>query len=175
MLDEKKTVELVAVFFAEHGRWPSAASPSSYERGAGVWLNEQRVADSTGTMDPFRKSFLDHHLPGWRSSAEDIWQERAREASDFVLCHGRLPDMGADTKGEQLIAIWLNSQRALERCGNLPTARRAWLNAHCPGWLGATESETVKRLNLGFGLKRPDGTTWNHSARADGFLQSSPN
>ncbi|WP_422759079.1 hypothetical protein [Paenarthrobacter sp. C1] len=154
MLDEKKTVELVAAFFAEHGRWPSAASPSSYERGAGVWLNEQRVADSTGTMDPFRKSFLDHHLPGWRSSAEDIWQERAREASDFVLCHGRLPDMGADTKGEQLIAIWLNSQQALERTGNLPTARRLWLNGHCPGWLGSAPKRSASLAGPVFALKR---------------------
>jgi hypothetical protein len=154
MLDEKKTIELVAGFFAEHGRWPSAASPSSYERGAGIWLNEQRVADSNGTMDPFRKSFLDQHLPGWRSSAEDIWQERAREASDFLLCHGRLPDMAADAKGEQLIAIWLNSQRALEHSGNLPTARRAWLNGHCPGWLGTSPKRSIGLAGPMFALKR---------------------
>lgn len=154
MLDEKKTIKLVAEFFAEHGRWPSAASSSSYERGAGIWLNEQRVADSTGTMDPFRKAFLDQHLPGWRSSAEDIWQERAREASDFVLCHGRLPDMGADSKGEQLIAIWLNSQRALEHSGNLPTVRRAWLNGHCPGWLGAPPKRSISLSGPVFALKR---------------------
>jgi hypothetical protein len=154
MLDEKKTIELVAGFFAEHGRWPSAASSSSYERGAGIWLNEQRVADSTGTMDPFRKAFLDQHLPGWRSSAEDIWQERAREASDFVLCHGRLPDMGADSKGEQLIAIWLNSQRALEHTGNLPVFRRAWLNGHCPGWLGAPPKRSISLSGPVFALKR---------------------
>jgi hypothetical protein len=154
MLDEKKTIELVAGFFAEHGRWPSAASSSSYERGAGIWLNEQRVADSTGTMDPFRRAFLDQHLPGWRSSAEDIWQERAREASDFVLCNGRLPDMGADSKGEQLIAIWLGSQRALEHSGNLPTVRRAWLNGHCPGWLGAPPKRSINLSGPVFALKR---------------------
>lgn len=154
MLDERKTIELLALFFAEHGRWPSAASSSSYERGAGIWLNEQRVADSAGTMDPFRRSFLDQHLPGWRSSAEDIWQERAREASDFVLAHGRLPDIGADAKGEQLIAIWLNSQRALERCGHMPAARRAWLKAHCPGWLGAAAKEASGLVGPRYALKR---------------------
>ncbi|MFB9714115.1 hypothetical protein [Arthrobacter methylotrophus] len=154
MLDEKKTIELVAAFFAEHGRWPSAASSSSYERGAGIWLNEQRVADSNGTMDPFRKSFLDHHLPGWQSSPDDIWQERAREASDFVLCHGRLPDMGADAKGERLIAIWLSNQRALQQSGNMPFARLGWLNAHCPGWLGPAPKRPISFARPLFALKR---------------------
>lgn len=154
VLDEKKTIELVARFFAEHGRWPSAASASSYECAAGTWLNAQRVADSAGTMDTFRKSFLDHHLPGWRSSSEDIWQERAREASDFVLCHGRLPDMSSETRGEQLIAIWINSQRALEQSGTMPTARRAWLNGHCPGWMGAAPKRSIRFANPLFALKR---------------------
>ncbi|MBG0738693.1 hypothetical protein IV500_04560 [Paeniglutamicibacter antarcticus] len=154
MLDEKKTIELVASFYAEHGRWPSAASSSSYECGAGIWLNQQRVADCAGTMDPFRTSFLDHHLPGWRSSPEDIWQERAREASDFVLAYGRLPDMGAEAKGEKLIAIWLNSQRALEHSGSLPLVRRAWLKAHCPGWLEASPDRPVGRAIPMFALKR---------------------
>jgi hypothetical protein len=154
MLDEKKTIECVAQFFAEHGRWPSAASSSSYESAAGVWLNQQRATDAAGTMDPFRKSFLDQHLPGWRASSEDIWQERAREASDFVLANGRLPVIGAETKGEQLIAIWINNQRALEQSGHLEFSRRAWLNAHCPEWLGAPQKRTIGFASPVFALKR---------------------
>lgn len=155
MLDEKKTIEGVARFFAEHGRWPSAASSSSYEHAAGVWLNLQRVADIAGTMDPFRASFLDQHLPGWRACSEDIWQERAREASDFILAHGRLPAFTAEAKGEQLIAIWLTNQRALKQGGHLPFARLAWLNAHCPGWLGQPAARAIKVTGPMFALKRP--------------------
>lgn len=155
MLDEKKTVELVARFFAENGRWPSAASASSYESAAGIWLNMQRVTDIAGTMDPFRASFLDQHLPGWRASSEDIWQERAREASDFVLAHGRLPAFGSASKGEQLISIWLSSQRAIQQSGLMPFARLEWLNAHCPGWVGNhAMTRSIGFAKPVFGLKR---------------------
>lgn len=154
MLDEKKTIEGIARFFAEHGRWPSAASSSSYESAAGVWLNLQRVADTAGTIDPFRASFLDQHLPGWRACAEDIWQERAREASDFILAHGRLPSFTAEAKGEQLIAIWLSNQRALRQGNHLPFARLTWLDSHCPGWLGEPSAKTIRFTKPMFALKR---------------------
>ncbi|MET4144018.1 hypothetical protein [Arthrobacter sp. UYCo732] len=154
MLDEKKTIEGIARFFAEHGRWPSAASSSGYERSAGLWLNVQRVACNGGVMDPFRASFLDQHLPGWRASSEEIWQERAREASDFILANGRLPIFTAEAKGEQLIAIFLSNQRALKQGNHLPFARVAWLDAHCPGWLGAPASKSIRVGGPMFALKR---------------------
>lgn len=154
MLNEKKTIECVSRFFAEHGRWPSAASRSSYESAAGTWLNEQRVADNAGTIDPFRASFLDQHLPGWRASAEDIWQERAREASDFILAHCRLPAFNAQSKGEKLIAIWLTNQQALKQGGHLPFARSAWLDTHCPGWAGERPARTIRFAKPAFAFKR---------------------
>ena len=154
MLDERKTIEGVARFVAEHDRWPSAAATSSYERAAGTWLNQQRVAGAAGTMDPFRASFLDQHLPGWRATSEDIWQERAREASDFVLSYGRIPVFTSESKGEQLIAIWLTNQRALHRGGHMPLSRLAWLNAHCPGWLGNPAGPSLRFANPLYTVKR---------------------
>lgn len=129
----------VSMFFTEHGRWPSAAGAGDYERSLGVWLNQQRVEASRDQMDPFRRAYLDQHLPGWQASAEDIWHDRAREASDFILANGRQPMMAAAEPGERLIGIWLSSQRALHAGGTLDFRRTAWLNAHCPGWLSVAE------------------------------------
>lgn len=136
VLDEKRTINDVGRFFTEHDRWPSAVAESDFERSMGVWLNKQRVDDAGGDMDQFRRAFLDHHLPGWKACAEEIWQERAREASDFVLSHARLPELEADEKTERLVAIWLTTQQALARTEILGLRRGAWLDAHCPGWRG---------------------------------------
>lgn len=136
MLDERKMTTSVGAFFAANGRWPSAAASQGYERSLGVWLNQQRLDDTVAVMDSFRRDYLDQNLPGWKACAEDIWHERARESSDFILSYCRQPVMGAETKGEQLIAIWLTSQRALLRSGCLGFGRLTWLNAHCPNWQG---------------------------------------
>lgn len=145
MLDERKTTEWVGAFFAEHGRWPSAAAPSDYEQSLGVWLNRQRLDESAAAMDPFRRAYLDQNLPGWKACPEDIWHERARESSDFILANSRQPLMGAETKGERLIAIWLTSQRALLNSGGLGFGRLTWLNAHCLDWRG-DPSKTLPAL-----------------------------
>ena len=154
VLDERKTLEGVAQFFTEHGRWPSALSSSGYERGMGLWLSQQRVSDAGGTMDPFRRSFLNQHLPGWDASPDDVWQDHARAVSDFILANGRTPGAGASGAGERLLAIWLSAQRALDSIGVLQFTRRGWLDGHCPGWQGETSPLLINRVSPTFALKR---------------------
>ncbi|WP_028245550.1 helicase associated domain-containing protein [Pseudoclavibacter soli] len=49
----------VAVFRAEHGRFPKQSEPE------GMWLNEQRKSARRGKLSPERRALLDQQLPGW--------------------------------------------------------------------------------------------------------------
>lgn len=133
-LDERRLIAALALYQEENGCWPSPASPSSYERSLGVWLNTQRVNDAKGLMDPFRRDTLDELLPGWRVTPEEAWLNRAREASDFLLLHGRQPSLTARDAAERVCAAWLRTMQSLERKGSLRKDRAGWLDSHCPGW-----------------------------------------
>lgn len=133
-VDERRIIAAVAQFHTDNGSWPSAASLSSYERSLGVWLNTQRVNDAKGDLDRFRRDVLDEMLPGWRVTAEEAWLAHAREASDFLLLHGRQPSLGAPGTGERVCAAWLVTMQSLERRGTLRPDRVQWLDGHCPGW-----------------------------------------
>lgn len=130
------TVSSVASFHANHGRWPSPASPDATEQRLGTWLTSQRVHAAQGLMDVFRRAYLDEALPGWNLTAEEIWLERAREVSNFLLRHGALPNFESDHLPERRIGVWLSMQRTMYRSGGLSKPRSRWLDQHCPGWDG---------------------------------------
>lgn len=132
--DERRIIAAIAEFHQERGAWPSPASISAYERSLGVWLHTQRVGAARGTLDPFRVEVLDDEIPGWQVTAEESWLAHAREASSFLLLHGRQPDTGAPEKRERLVAAWLRTMQSLERLGALRPDRATWLDEHCPGW-----------------------------------------
>jgi hypothetical protein len=132
--DERRTIAAIADFHRDRGTWPSPAASSGYERALGVWLNTQRVGAARGALDPFRIEVLDAELPGWQVTAEEAWLTHAREASDFLLLHGRRPDPAAPETRERLIATWLKTMQSLDRLSALRPDRAAWLDGHCPGW-----------------------------------------
>lgn len=132
--DERRTIAAIAEFHRDRGTWPSPVAASGYERSLGVWLNTQRVGAARRTLDPFRIEVLDSELPGWQVTAEESWLTHAREASDFLLLHGRRPDAAAPELRERLIATWLRTMQAQDRLGALRRDRADWLDGHCPGW-----------------------------------------
>ena len=135
-LTDRQYVRDVSDFHTEHSRWPSPVSRDGAERFLGVWLNRQRIAMTTGTMDEFRCAYLDEFLPGWNISAEETWLERAREVSDFFLVEQRAPEPQAEDPAERLTAIWLGLQQTMFGAGIQPAAQKEWLDSHCPGWAG---------------------------------------
>ncbi|HEX9087867.1 MAG TPA: helicase associated domain-containing protein [Arthrobacter sp.] len=134
LADERRTIAAIAAFRRERGTWPSPAAASVHERTLGVWLNTQRIDAGRKTIDLFRLEVLDEELPGWQVTAEDAWLASAREASSFLLLHGRQPSMAGPECGERLIATWLKTNQSAERLGMLRPDRGTWLDSHCPGW-----------------------------------------
>lgn len=134
MEDENRIVGDVAAFFELNERWPSAASTDRFERRLGVWLNKQRAAVAARTMDSFRRSILDQRMPGWLITPAEVWIERARDVSNFLLANGRTPRLDSETTPERLVAVWLNAQQVLMAAGSLHPSRIGWLDDYCPHW-----------------------------------------
>lgn len=151
MEDEQRTVGDVAAFFELHERWPSAASTDSYERRLGVWLNRQRAAVASRTMDPFRRGILDQRMPGWLATPAEVWVERARDISNFLLTNGRSPRLDAPSTPERLVAVWLNAQQVLAAAGTLHPSRIGWLDAYCPLWRSPVVIPAVGSSETGVG------------------------
>lgn len=139
IVNESRTLFEIARFFVGMRRWPSAVASDEHERQLGLWLNRQRLDNATGRMDPFRRTYLQQRLPGWDADPHEIWTERAREASSFLLGHHREPDLESPDAGERAVAVWLLCQRALDLNGDLHPARGGWLDAHCPHWRGPAD------------------------------------
>lgn len=134
MEDENRIVGDVAAFFEMNERWPSAAATDCEERRLGVWLNRQRQSVIARTMDPFRRGILDQRMPGWFVTPAEMWVERARDTSNFLLANGRAPQLDAEATPERLVAVWLNAQQVLLVAGSLHPSRIGWLDDHCPHW-----------------------------------------
>lgn len=132
--EERRTIAAIVEFHAASGTWPSPAALTGYERTLGIWLNTQRVGAARQTLDPFRIDVLDRELPGWQVTAEEAWLSRAREASNFLLLHGRQPSTTSVEPGERVIATWLKTNQSLDRLNSLRPDRVTWLDRHCPGW-----------------------------------------
>lgn len=124
----------VAAFFELNERWPSAAATDRTERRMGIWLNRQRTAAVSRTMDPFRRGIFDQRMPGWLVTPAELWVERARDVSNFLLANGRPPRLEATDPAERCVAVWLNAQQILAKAGALHPSRVGWLDAHCPRW-----------------------------------------
>ncbi|MCC3292841.1 helicase associated domain-containing protein [Arthrobacter sp. zg-Y1110] len=148
MLDERRIPPAVAAFYETNGRWPSVVTDSDYERSLGQWLNRQRVALASKTMDDFRRAALDQAIPGWEADPDSIWLDRAREASDFLLTHRLIPSVQSSRYNERMIALWLTGQQSLLRAGRLRGDRRRWLEEHCPGW-SRTPPRTLTKKTAG--------------------------
>lgn len=134
MDDESRTVGDVAAFFEMNDRWPSAAATDKFERHLGTWLNRQRAAAASRTMDGFRRSILDQRMPGWLVTPAEVWVERGRDVSNFLLRNHRPPRLDSILASEKLVAVWLNAQQILAQAGSLHPSRIGWLDAHCPHW-----------------------------------------
>ncbi len=132
------TAQQVVQFISTHGRWPSGKAPDEDESFLGRWRGSQRAAKRAGTLSLQRLAWLDEHLPGWdvtRKSAE-MWVETAQQVAHFVSAHRRDPSTTATDEGERRLGMWLSGQRkaALMNPEGFDFERRAWLDAHVPGW-----------------------------------------
>ena len=134
MQDESRIVGDVAAFFELNERWPSAASTDRSERLLGIWLNKQRAAVTARTKDSYRRGILDQRMPGWLVTPAEVWVERARDVSNFLLANGRTPRLDAQSSPERMVAVWLYAQEVLVASGSLHPSRSGWLDAHCPLW-----------------------------------------
>ncbi|WP_159600041.1 helicase associated domain-containing protein [Agromyces humi] len=59
----------VAAFRRKSGRFPYFRSNDAVARRLGIWLNNQRSALKSGTLEDRRKQWLDTHLAGWSGVA----------------------------------------------------------------------------------------------------------
>lgn len=136
------TVDEIAAWRAQHGRWPRRVSDSVDERRLYRWLtNRRREARGLGSgaakfARDSRAALLDARLPGWRSETNDArWVGQAAALAAFVTDRGSLPrDTGRDDP-ESNLARWLAVQRtALDGRNDTIRAREAHLDTIAPGW-----------------------------------------
>ncbi len=129
------TAERVARFSGEHRRMPTrSASATPLERELGVWLNNQRTAARADRLDPDRRRWLDEQLSGWDDPRLATWITRGIAVVQVRGRTGRLPSPRAADPHTRRLGVWLETQRAAHRTGDLDPRRLAWLDTHLAGW-----------------------------------------
>lgn len=134
----------VEQFFQREGRFPPYDhTPRSGPR-LGVWLNNQRLHSrdwSARTLAPWRRAWLDEHLPGWDQKTQKSapWVTVLEDVVDAVAERQslRLPTGLCGARSDVRIDSWLYRNRIAERDGSLSPDRRSALDARIPNWRDA--------------------------------------
>ena len=131
--------EVVALYRAE-GRLPSGNAKSARERALRSWLSNRRRESAAGTLSRLYRDRL-QEIPGWDAPSgqsekyEALWNERLIELVGYWAANQEWPsDKNPGSEEERLLGVWLRSQRANHRHGQLRSDREAQLDAKLPGW-----------------------------------------
>lgn len=135
-----RTATDVAVYFAQHGRFPSKTAVDPRARYLGVFLHQRRL-EYRGHLKSARPqgewvALLDRLTPGWDGTKSETWILNAQKYVKFVYAEGRHPRYTVAPSEERRMYDWhakLVSALFGSRRGGAPW-QADFMDQHLPGW-----------------------------------------
>lgn len=156
-------LEYVEAFVKEKGRFPARSGDIIESRGA-MWLGRQKKGLGV-TLE--RAARLDAGIPGWRETAEDVWNRKLAEFEAFYQANGRRAWVNAPDSTERALGVWFNNTKN----GPLSAERSAALDAADIGVLRSPDEIWSDTLEAVIAFRAAHGRFPTGSGKVSGERQ----
>lgn len=127
-----KNFERLKSWAKENKAIPKTWVKTQPERSLGQWAAHQRTAKKGGKLSQEKIKKLES-VSCWFWVYDVFWVEKFRKLKSWAKKNNALPSLGAKTKLEKPLALWMRSQRTAKKRGIISQERIDKLET-IPGW-----------------------------------------